>query len=73
MSGNYPPGVTGNEPEIAGPMYEEWEEYYCDHCEEDTQHEVTEYCGEGVRYWVCDECGTQFETQSPDPFDDPRL
>ena len=33
---NYPPGVTGNEYQIAGPD-SEWEEtHYCEKCEKDT-------------------------------------
>ena len=33
---NYPPGVTGNEYEIAGPD-SEWEDTnYCEKCEKDT-------------------------------------
>ena len=32
---NYPPGVTGNEYEIAGPDSEWEEELHCDKCEKD--------------------------------------
>ena len=39
---NYPPGVTGNEPEIAGPYHEYMAWRYCRVCERNETHDVTQ-------------------------------
>ena len=40
---NYPPGVSGNEPEIVGGADYEWnEEQYCERCKERTTFECSE-------------------------------
>ena len=47
MPSNYPPGVTGNELEIAGPDYEEELDERCTSCGE-TQVEL----GYGRKRWI---------------------
>lgn len=72
MSGYYPDGVSGNEPQIAG--YDEREvtvEVECtnvDFCEFTGEVEVLvqftyrdRYVIYGNRYWTCPECGTDNE------------
>ena len=63
---NYPPGVTGNEYEIAGPDAE-WtdiKEVYCnnDECadfekELEVEMDLRSYRGEWWGDWKCDTCG----------------
>ena len=51
---NYPPGVTGNEYEIAGPD-SEWEsEEYCAKCEKTTTFSCEAFRGQ--RSGICTEC-----------------
>ena len=54
MNSNYPPGVTGNEYEIAGPDYERDVDEKCPTCG------LTSLVERGYRrdaWWVCLECG----------------
>lgn len=60
MSSNYPPGVTGNEYEIAGPDYEEeLPDERCPQC----LRRYTMYAQgyRGTRWVNCSECGYQEE------------
>ena len=51
---NYPPGVTGNEYEIAGPD-DEWEsEHYCGTCEKTTLFRCESFRKQ--RSGICSEC-----------------
>ena len=60
MSGNYPPGVTGNEYEIAGPDYERDSPELCPVC-----GSTTVELGYQRRTWiVCDDNG--HEVNLPD-------
>lgn len=52
---NLPPGVTGDEFEIAGPDAEEERDRYCRRCE-DVQPGMLQAYWRHV-WWVCDECG----------------
>ncbi len=52
---NYPPGVTGNEYEIAGPSYEEYEDRECPECEEPRRGLTQAYGHEA--WWTCESCG----------------
>ena len=45
MSGYYPPGVTGNEYEIAGPDYEEETTLLCPECDKEVECTVYGYRG----------------------------
>ena len=63
---NYPPGVTGNEIEIAGPDYEkEWTEYPCPMCGEGLYEE-----GYQGRRWLSCACGWTRDLE-PDDGPDP--
>ena len=55
---DYPPGVSGNEFEIAGPDYEAVELRACDEdgCGFEGEVEVRGYRQE--RWWDCPQCGT---------------
>lgn len=76
MSSNYPPGVTGNEYEIAGPDYEHESDTPCPYvvgkdedsmpCGEPTMEEG--YHGER---WLYCENGHRTDLEPPDPGDDP--
>ena len=67
MSNNYPPRVTGNEYEIAGPDYEkEWEEYPCPKCGEGLYEE-----GYRGRRWLSCCCGWVADLEPSNPGDDP--
>jgi hypothetical protein len=79
MSSNYPPGVTGNELEIAGPDSEKeaTEEVVCynDDCalcgeEQEVEGEEWTYCGMIYFDWKCPSCGReeQYERRF-DPMD----
>lgn len=54
MSSNYPPGVTGNEPQIAGTESQE-EIRDCPTCEEEIAGTLT-YISRTVAEWECAEC-----------------
>jgi len=45
MSSNYPPGVTGNEYEIAGPDMESEDNRRCEECDKNTDHYIEGYRG----------------------------
>lgn len=65
---NYPPGVTGNEPQIAGPSYEEEVERTCGSCGT-TDLVVIQGYGYLIT-WQCAECGEDHEEEvdsGPDP------
>ena len=56
---NYPPGVTGNEYEIAGPD-DEWEsEHYCGTCEKTTMFSCESFRGQ--RSGICGECDSDLD------------
>lgn len=55
MSSNYPPGVTGNEYEIAGPDYEQDHPESCPKCGE----HMVEQGYRGQRWVVCVACDYQ--------------
>ena len=56
---NYPPGVTGNEYEIAGPD-DEWEsEHYCEKCEKDTMFSCESF--QKQRSGICSECDSDID------------
>jgi len=64
---NFPPGVTGNEWAIRGPI-EKVEEKHCDECEDDFDV-VVHYSGPANStgsatfcYWECPECGREYES-----------
>lgn len=64
---SYPPGVTGNEYEIAGPDYEKDVEGWCPDCSENGTLFVRGYRGQ--LWQVCSACGYQEDLDSiePDP------
>lgn len=66
---DYPPGVTGNEYEIAGPDHE-WEaERWCSNCQASTTHTCQSYGGEA---WAsCEVCDQTEEIEMVGPDDDP--
>mgnify|MGYP003679321021 FL=1 len=56
---NYPPGVTGNEYEIAGPDYERESDTYCSEC-------GAQMIAQGYRdrHWMtCPACNHQEDTE----------
>jgi ribosomal protein L37AE/L43A len=58
MGSNYPPGVTGNEYEIAGPDFEE--EVECSEC-----GKLALKQGYRNRWWIdCEECGYHEDGQT---------
>ena len=57
MTSNYPPGVTGNEYQIAGPDYEHKVDGECPKCgERDVLFELGYHSS---RWQICDTCGYQ--------------
>lgn len=67
---NYPPGVTGNEYEIAGPDYEDYTDRSCWHCS-NTAGNLQQ--GYGKEHWViCGGCylRTDLEQEYDDGADD---
>lgn len=68
---NYPAGVTGHEPMIAGPAYERDEVYTVAHCYgADCEFADAEVAGVmmgdrwvGNFWWECPECGHENETE----------
>jgi transcription elongation factor Elf1 len=70
---NYPPGVTGNEWQIAGPYAETEEILDCPECEKETLHTVTTFNRhDDVDACVCTVCEYESERQvdsGPDPYD----
>ena len=73
---SYPPGVTGFEPQIAGPDSERelpGEERECfDECEWAGEVDVEEvrYGYTVTEYWTCPECGHEHETDVTDKYDE---
>lgn len=56
---NFPPGITGNEYEIAGPDWAEHSVFYCEECAADTRQVIEGFWGS---VWAtCDECGEETE------------
>ena len=73
MNSNYPPGVSGHEPQIVGAPERQVEgSFICDACDQEVHAKFTvtldfEWYGE----WVCPECGHsnsyhEDETEDPD-------
>ena len=60
MSSNYPPGVTGNEYEIAGPDYEQESNEVCPEC----QGRMMERGYHGEKWLSCCECSYQVDLPS---------
>ena len=54
-SNNYPPGVTGNEPEIAGPYGLRYVRGWCESCNQEQRGELIKWV---LGHWrfTCDEC-----------------
>lgn len=72
MSSNYPPGVTGNEWQIAGP---EWEDDIDVACDCGFFGTVDAWGAMSVTYWECPTCHTQHAVpveHDPDDFDPPE-
>ena len=73
MSDNFPPGCTGNEPEIAG--YDEIEiTVECPMSDCDFEGDVEAYGYGGIFYWDCPNCDAQNEytvedDRDPDEWD----
>jgi hypothetical protein len=62
---NYPPGVTGNEYEIAGPDREFEDERTCPDCDQVSIVDVTGYGWE--EWWTCPWCKAEVsEVNEPD-------
>ncbi len=75
MASNYPPGVTGNELEIAGPDYENESDELCPTIQwfrdgSECQAPTMEQGFQGRRWLVCDN-GHITDLDPPDPGDDP--
>ncbi len=52
---NYPPGVSGNEYEIAGPDWEQDSTEYCEQCRDDQPGMFQGY--RDLVWFICYECG----------------
>ena len=61
---NYPPGVTGNEFEIAGPDWEGPIDRDCEDCR--WIGEVDAWGYQGTLHWTCPECNTEHEEYGED-------
>ena len=63
---NLPPGVTGNEYEIAGPDYEDEAVRYCPKCDEETEGTIEGY--DRSAWFRCGVCNntTDFQADEPD-------
>jgi len=59
LGSNYPPGVTGNEYEIAGPDFESEGDRYCDQCEKESFHFIDGYRGSVTAR--CEECSNEID------------
>ena len=70
---NYPPGVDGREPEVAGPAEEYIESLWCETCGKNTAHDVTRRdwnSPQVAKCWDCGGSGDPLETiedENPDP------
>lgn len=54
---SYPPGISGNEYEIAGPDQDGEDDRWCKDCEKETLHEWARYRHD---WWAtCTECGRE--------------
>jgi len=77
MASNFPPGVTGNEYEIAGPDSEEESDVLCPYMMGEGENRLP--CGmptmaygyQGKRWLTCDDYGHTTDLEPPDPGDDP--
>jgi len=58
---NYPPGVSGNEFEIAGPDFEDDATRYCSTCECDREGMLQGYRSEC--WFICEVCGKQTDAE----------
>ena len=65
---NYPPGVTGNEYEIAGPDSEWEEDLYCAKCEKTTTFSCESF--QKQRSGVCSECESDIDLGHDDDYID---
>jgi hypothetical protein len=66
---NFPPGVTGREPQIAGPVIEDDRTLWCETCQEDRLGFAMGY-DRWSYTWVCHTCDTAVEMEAddgPDP------
>ena len=61
MLSNYPPGVTGNEWEIAGPDYEAEVEVVCPTCDNTTPAFAIGFHGEAWLEGDCSFCGGEIQ------------
>ena len=68
---NYPPGVTGNEFEIAGPDYEQEIEGYCPGCGKSDC--LMEQGYQGQRWRNCSECDYEEDIEVNKYDSDPRV
>lgn len=68
---NYPPGVTGNELQIAGPAWESVELIDCPECSSTVKADAWGHGG--VAHFTCPVCahewGVSEEDLEPDPYD----
>ncbi len=65
MLSNYPPGVTGNELEIAGPDFDCTGVEFCRHCDSEQEGVVAGYRGD--QWFTCARCDeiTDLADQEP--------
>ncbi len=72
---NYPEGVTGNEPHIAGPVYSETKNVYvaCSNCGQEGDYviDVDYYAGDGgeAGLFACYSCGSENNYEHYPEFD----
>jgi len=64
MLSNYPPGVTGLEPQISG-YPESEQEVHCTNCDSDEQMTVSWMDRMGIA--VCPICESEIEVEPPEP------
>lgn len=73
---NYPPGVTGNEPQIAGYDDEDVDVRECNRevADENDETSICSFAGEvsigwsgRIGYWVCPDCGWKHEDEAEEP------
>lgn len=63
MASNYPPGVSGNEPEIAGAWENEVQGVECYECGK-TVSALEQVYSDGQTYLTCDECEHTWQTDN---------
>jgi len=67
---NYPPGVTGNELQIAGPAWESTESVDCPEC--DMSVEAEAWGHGGIAHFTCPECEYEWEVSEEDMYQGPE-